>query len=55
MLPGYDGDGWQGFYVPAGTPKDIIARYNTEIVKVLRLPEVQRKLMDLGLQAVGSS
>ncbi|RZL87211.1 MAG: tripartite tricarboxylate transporter substrate binding protein [Variovorax sp.] len=55
LLPGYDGDGWQGFYVPAGTPKDIVARYNTEIVKVLRQPEVQRKLVELGLQPVGNS
>jgi tripartite-type tricarboxylate transporter receptor subunit TctC len=55
LLPGYDGDGWQGFYVPAGTPQDIIARYNTEIVKVLRQPDVQRKLIELGLQPVGSS
>ena len=55
VLPGYDGDGWQGFYVPASTPKDIVARYNTEIVKVLHQPEVQRKLIELGLQPVGSS
>ena len=55
LLPGYDGDGWQGFYVPVGTPPDIIARYNTEIVKVLRVPEVQRKLVELGLQPVGNS
>ena len=55
VLPGYDGDGWQGFYVPARHPKDIVARYNTEIVKVLRQPEVQRKLLELGLQPVGNS
>jgi tripartite-type tricarboxylate transporter receptor subunit TctC len=54
-LPGYDGDGWQGFYMPAGTPKEIVARMNTEIVKVLRLPDVQQRLVDLGLQPVGSS
>ncbi|VTU25915.1 Argininosuccinate lyase [Variovorax sp. PBS-H4] len=55
LLPGYDGDGWQGFYVPVGTPPDIIARFNAEIVKVLRVPEVQRKLVELGLQPVGNS
>lgn len=54
-LPGYDGDGWQGFYLPAGTPKEIVARYNTELVRILRLPEVRAKLADLGLQAVGNS
>ncbi|RZI64637.1 MAG: tripartite tricarboxylate transporter substrate binding protein [Variovorax sp.] len=55
LLPGYDGDGWQGFYVPAATPKDIVQRFNTEIVKVLNQPDVQRKLVDLGLQPVGST
>ena len=55
LLPGYDGDGWQGFYVPASTPKDIVARFNTEIVKVLRQADVQRKLIELGLQPVGNS
>lgn len=55
LLPGYDGDGWQGFYAPAATPKDIIARFNTEIVKALKLPDVQAKLIDLGLQPVGNT
>jgi tripartite-type tricarboxylate transporter receptor subunit TctC len=55
LLPGYDGDGWQGFYVPAGTPRDIVARYNAELVKILKTPELQKKLMDLGLQPVGNS
>jgi tripartite-type tricarboxylate transporter receptor subunit TctC len=55
VLPGYDGDGWQGFYLPAGTPKEIVARYHKEIVKVLQRPEVRSKLIDLGLQPVGSS
>ncbi|MET0207410.1 MAG: tripartite tricarboxylate transporter substrate binding protein [Variovorax sp.] len=55
LLPGYDGDGWQGFYVPAATPKEIVVRFNAEIVKVLNQPDVQRRLTDLGLQPVGST
>ena len=55
LLPGYDGDGWQGFYVPAATPKDIVARLNTEIVKILGQQDVKNKLVELGLQPVGSS
>jgi tripartite-type tricarboxylate transporter receptor subunit TctC len=55
VLPGYEGDGWQGIYMPAGTPKDIVARMNTEIVKILKQPDVQQKLTDLGLQPVGNS
>lgn len=54
-LPGYDGDGWQGFYLPAGTPKEIVQRFNTEIVKILRRPEIRAKLVELGLQPIGST
>lgn len=55
VLPGYEGDGWQGIYMPAGTPKEIVARMNAEIVKILKQPDVQQKLADLGLQPVGNS
>ena len=55
LLPGYDGDGWQGIYVPAATPKDIVERLNAEIVKVLRQPDVRNRLVELGLQPVGNS
>jgi tripartite-type tricarboxylate transporter receptor subunit TctC len=55
LLPGYDGDGWQGFYMPAATPKDIVARLNTEIVKILGHQDVKNKLAELGLQPVGNS
>ena len=55
LLPGYDGDGWQGIYAPAKTPKNIVDRYNLEIAKILKNPETQKKLDDLGLIAVGSS
>ncbi|MFT4240859.1 MAG: tripartite tricarboxylate transporter substrate binding protein [Acidovorax sp.] len=54
-LPGFDGDGWQGFYLPAATPKDITKRLNEEIVKALRLPEASTRLGELGLQPVGDS
>lgn len=55
LLPGYEGDGWQGFYMPAGTPRDIVARMNAEIAKILKQPDVQLKLAELGLQPVGNS
>ena len=55
LLPGYDGDGWQGIYAPAKTPTAIVDRYNHEIAKILKSPETQKKLDELGLIAVGSS
>lgn len=55
VLPGYEGDGWQGFYMPAGTPREIVERMNSEIAKILKQPDVQKKLVELGLQPVGNS
>ena len=52
-LPGYDISSWQAMYAPAGLPNDIVARLHAETVKILRLPENQKKLADLGLDAGG--
>ena len=40
--PDIAGDNWQAVIVPAGTPKEIIAVLNREIVKILALPEVRK-------------
>ena len=39
---------WQGFFAPRGTPKEIVARLNTEINKILVQPDVKAKLLDAG-------
>jgi tripartite-type tricarboxylate transporter receptor subunit TctC len=54
-LAGYDISSWQAMYAPAGTPRDIVTRLHTETVKVLRTPENQKKLADLGLDPGGMS
>jgi tripartite-type tricarboxylate transporter receptor subunit TctC len=48
-VPGYDMRGWFGFVAPAGTPRDIVKRLNAEINRAMQLPEVNAKLVDLGL------
>lgn len=40
---------------PKGTPKDVIARLNTETLKVLKLPEVHQRMVELGAEPVGNS
>jgi tripartite-type tricarboxylate transporter receptor subunit TctC len=52
-LPGYDISSWQALYAPAGLPRDILARLHAETVKILRMPENQKKLADLGLDPGG--
>jgi len=39
---------WQGFFAPKGTPKEVIARLNGEINKILAEPETRQKLTDAG-------
>ncbi len=52
---GVIGSSWHGFFTPAGTPNEIIARLNTEIVKIVRTPEIQTRLTDLGLTPTGTT
>lgn len=41
---------WYGFFAPAATPKDILARLNADTISVLRLPEIAASLFKQGLQ-----
>jgi tripartite-type tricarboxylate transporter receptor subunit TctC len=45
----------QGFLVPAGTPKAIIDQLNTEIAKVMALPDVKAKCAQLGFDVVANN
>ena len=54
-LKGYWAEAWQGFFVPAGTPQAIVDRLNTEIVKILKSPDVSKFLLDRGTEPVGNS
>jgi tripartite-type tricarboxylate transporter receptor subunit TctC len=54
-LAGYEVGSWQGVFAPAGTPPEIVRRLNTEIVRILRMPEVRDKLIGLGAEPVGNS
>ncbi len=54
-LPGFEVVNWFGLVLPAGTPREVIARLNTEITKVLALPEVREKLIAQGTDPVGGT
>ena len=40
-LPGFETGSWQGVVAPAGTPRDVVARLNTEIVRIVGSPEMR--------------
>src|SRR4029077_6118286 len=48
-LPNLDATVWFGFWAPARTPKDIIARLNAATVETLADPSVRARLADLAL------
>ena len=54
-VPGFDFVGQIGIVAPAGTPREIVAQLDAEIVKVLRQPEIVEKLAGLGIEPVGST
>lgn len=46
-FPGFDVQSWFGIAGPAGTPQAVVQRVNTELLKVLALPEVRQRLLNL--------
>ncbi len=44
---------WQAVFAPAGTPKPIVARLNTEIARIMKTPDVQARLADMGVEGAG--
>ncbi|MBI4192489.1 MAG: tripartite tricarboxylate transporter substrate binding protein [Betaproteobacteria bacterium] len=54
-IPEYEMFNWMGVLAPAGTPAEILSRLNTELVRILKLPEVRERLIRDGMQPVGNS
>jgi tripartite-type tricarboxylate transporter receptor subunit TctC len=50
-LPGFDISTWFGLFAPAGTPKEIIAKWNAEVTKILSSPEMRERLTAQGAEA----
>jgi tripartite-type tricarboxylate transporter receptor subunit TctC len=54
-LAGYDMTNWYGMLVPGRTPRDVIAKLNAEVARILRLPELRKRLADDGMTVVAST
>ena len=48
--PGFEALNWYAFVAPGGTPEPILDRWNEEIVKVLKDPEIKKALNEHGLE-----
>ena len=53
-FPGVEATAWYGVLAPAGTPQAVVARLHSEVVKILKVPDVVQKLDGLGFEIVGS-
>lgn len=51
-IPGFDYSGWQGFFVPKGTPKAITDKLRDAVVKTTKLPDVAKSLAIQGTEVV---
>lgn len=54
-FPGFEVSGWYGILAPANTPAAIVTRLNSEIVAILRSPEMRERLAADGSEAVGGT
>lgn len=54
-VPGYAVDVWYALLAPAATPRATLTQLNTDVVRVLRMPEVRERLAPVGLEPVGDS
>ncbi|HEY6995751.1 MAG TPA: tripartite tricarboxylate transporter substrate binding protein [Xanthobacteraceae bacterium] len=54
-VPGFDAAGWGVFSVPAGTPKEVVAKLQAALNAVMALPEVQQQIIKLGMIPGGAS
>jgi tripartite-type tricarboxylate transporter receptor subunit TctC len=47
-VTGFEMSTWYGVFVTTGTPPDVVAKLQTELAKIIKLPDVQAKLKGLG-------
>ena len=54
-LPGFEAVSWFALFAPANTPKPIVDKLQGEVAKIIKSPEVSKKLAEIGLDPVGST
>lgn len=52
---GFEANGWFGYFVPASTPQPIVDKLGNELAAIVKMPEISKRLLDMGLIPVGST
>jgi tripartite-type tricarboxylate transporter receptor subunit TctC len=51
----YEVTGWNAIFAPAGTPPEIVAKLNSEIVAIMAMPEIRKRILELGTEPKSST
>ncbi len=54
-VSGYEMVLWIGVFAPAGTPGEVAAKLNAEVVRIVRLPDIREKLDGMGVEPIGNT
>jgi tripartite-type tricarboxylate transporter receptor subunit TctC len=54
-LPAFDANVWLGMLGPANLPRDIVTRLNTEVNRIVKLPEIVKRFNELGVEPAGGT
>jgi tripartite-type tricarboxylate transporter receptor subunit TctC len=54
-LPGFDATSWWGIFAPAGTPKDIVAKLNAQIARILATQEIRDQFRRQGVEPIAET
>ncbi len=54
-LPGFEAVSWYALLAPAATPKDVVARIQADVARVLQMPDIREKLAQQGGEPVGNT
>ena len=54
-LRGYDMTNWYGMFLPASTPREVVAKLNAEVVRILQTPELKKRMDQDGMVVVAST
>ncbi|MBC7781306.1 MAG: tripartite tricarboxylate transporter substrate binding protein [Proteobacteria bacterium] len=54
-VPGFDSTSWFGMVAPAAVPREIVARWQAEVARIVKLPEVRDTLSSAGLQPLATT
>ncbi|MBY0270078.1 MAG: tripartite tricarboxylate transporter substrate binding protein [Burkholderiales bacterium] len=54
-VPGYEASGWYAALAPAATPRELIAKINNDMNRIMKMPDVTQRLAGDGVEAVGTT